>query len=67
MEISVNNKFVLHSSNGHDYRIEVVNINFFRPPDMVYAIDVWDDNNIYMGDVQFVGEDFFTNNKVERI
>lgn len=67
MEINISDKFVLHSSNGHDYRIEVININFCRPPDMVYAIDVWDDNDIYMGDVQFVGENFFTSNNIERI
>ena len=30
MEVKVGNKFVFHSANGMDYRIEVININNYR-------------------------------------
>ncbi len=32
MEIKVNDKYILHSKNGMDYRIEIININEFREP-----------------------------------
>lgn len=57
--ISIGDKYILHSENGHEYSIEVVNINDFRPPDMKYGCDVYDDNGTYAGDVMFVGEEFF--------
>jgi hypothetical protein len=50
-------KFVLHSSNGMDYKIEVVNVNNFRPQDEKYACDVWDCNGVYAGDLMFFGDD----------
>lgn len=63
--INIGDKYILHSENGHDYDIEVVNINYFRPPDMTYACDVYDDNGIYAGDVMFFGEEFF--DKCEKV
>ena len=63
MEIKVNDKFVFHSRNGIDYRIEVININEFREPSMKYGCDIWDGNGTYAGDVTFVGDDFFINYK----
>ena len=54
----VRDKFILHSSNGMDYNIEVINVNNFREPDMKYGVEVYDGNGIYAGDVMFVGESF---------
>ena len=58
--INVGDKFVLHSVNGMDYDIEIVNVSDYREPDMKYAIDVYDKNgvSVYIDDVLFVGEDF---------
>lgn len=69
MEVKVNDKYILHSKNGMDYRIEIININEFREPSMKYGCDIWDGNGVYAGDVTFVGDDFFNNykNQFERI
>lgn len=63
MEIKVNDKFILHTTNGMDYRINVININKYREPSMKYACDIWDGNGVYAGDVSFVGDDFFNNHE----
>lgn len=55
-DYKVNDELVLHSSNGMDYKIVIVNINEYR--EMPYAVDVWDGNGVYAGDVQFVDKDF---------
>lgn len=62
--INVGDEFVLHSKNGMDYKISVVNINDFREPSMKYAIDMEDGNGVQSPDVIFVGEEFFS--KCER-
>ena len=69
MEIKVNDKFIFHSRNGMDYQIEVININNYREPSMKYGCDIWDKNGTYIGDVTFVGDDFFSNyeSQFERI
>ena len=54
----VGDKFILHSSNGMDYKIEVVNINEYREPSMKYGVDMWDGNGNYAGEVLFVSDDF---------
>lgn len=54
----VGDKYILHSANGMDYNIEVVNVNDFREPSLKYGIDVYDGNGTYAGDVMFVGETF---------
>ena len=51
-------KFVLHSENGLNYDIEVVNVNPFRPPGSEYAIDVFLNGKSVYDDVTFVGEEF---------
>lgn len=51
-------ELVFHSSNGMDYKVVVVSYNAFREPGMEYAVDIWDANGTYAGDVYFVGEDF---------
>lgn len=61
----VGDKYILHSSNGMDYDIEIVNVSDYREPDMKYGVDVYDKNRIYVGDVMFVGENFL--NKCEKV
>ena len=63
MNIKVDDEFVLHSVDGRDYKIIIANINDYRPPDQRYAIDVYNDQGQYPGDVIFVGDDFFLDNK----
>lgn len=63
--VKVGDKYILHSENGMDYSIEIVNINNFREPDMKYGADVYDGNGIYAGDVMFFGDDFL--NKCEKV
>jgi hypothetical protein len=54
----VGDKYILHSSNGMDYDIEIINVNNFRPPEEKYGADVYDGNGVYAGDVMFFGDDF---------
>lgn len=63
MEIKVGDRYILHSSNGMDYTIEIVSVNYCRPIDMTYAADIWDANGNHPGDVEFFGDDFFEKNK----
>ena len=58
MQVSVGDKYILHSENGMDYNIKIVNINDFRPDDEKYGADVYDGNGNYAGDVMFFGDDF---------
>ena len=63
--VKVGDKFVLHSENGMDYSIEIVNINEFRDPETKYGADVYDGNGNYAGDVMFCGDDFL--DKCEKV
>lgn len=54
---NVNDIYKLHSENGMDYKIRIVSVNNFRPPETKYGADVWDGNGVYAGDVQFFGEE----------
>lgn len=64
MDIHIDDVFILHSSDGNDYKIVVVNINDFRPPDMKYAVDLYDKEGKHVSnDVFFIGDDFFEGNK----
>ena len=67
--MNVGDKFILHSENGKDYTIEIVNVNECREPSLRYAADVWDDEVNYYGDVIFFGDEFFEKNKskIEKI
>lgn len=49
-------KFILHSVNGMDYKIEIINVNDYREPSMRYACDVTDGNGIKSNDVMFFSE-----------
>lgn len=63
--VKVGDKFILHSKNGMDYNIEIVNINEFRDPKVKYGADVYDGNGNYAGDVMFFGDDFL--DKCEKV
>lgn len=60
MGVKVGDRFILHSKNGLDYDIEVVNVNMYRPPDQIYAIDIWlkPYGQSVNKDVIFVGDEF---------
>ena len=70
--IKVNDEFILHSSDGNNYKIVIYNVNYYRPPDMTFAVLIYDEDgrikNPY-DDFFFIGEDFFIKNKeeIERI
>lgn len=66
-EPRIRNKYILHSLNGIDYKIIIININDCRPPEMKYGLDVWDNNNVYIGDIIFVGDDFFDIPNIELV
>lgn len=61
----VGDKYILHSSNGMDYNIEIINVNDCREPSMKYGADVYDGNGVYAGDVMFFDDDFL--NKCEKV
>ena len=72
-EIKANDEFILHSSDGKNYKIVIYNVNHFRPPESVVAFLLYDEdeNPIRHGndDVWFIGEGFFILNeeKIERV
>ena len=61
----VGDKFILHSSNGMDYSIEVINVSNFREPSMKYGLEVYDGNVVYAGDVMFADDAFL--NQCEKV
>jgi hypothetical protein len=61
----VGDKYILHSSNGMDYNIEIINVNNFREPPMKYGADVYDGNGVYAGDVMFFDDAFLS--KCEKV
>ena len=63
--VEVGQKYILHSENGLNYDIEIININHFREIDRIYAIDVYHKGANVYGDVMFVGDDFI--NKCELV
>lgn len=62
MKVEKDDVLYFDSENGLTYRVEIVSINEFRPPENKYAIDLIDPNgNSYYdayGDFAFVGQDF---------
>ena len=64
MAVKVGDKFILHSKNGLDYDIDVVNVNMNRPPNQIYAIDMWLNGQAVYDDVVFVGDEFIEMCKV---
>ena len=67
MEIKVGDKFILHSTDGNDYDIKVINVNLCREPDMKYALDVRFNGEPISNDVFFKGDDFFELPQVEKV
>ena len=70
MKVEKNDVLYLDSENGLTYKIEIISINEFRPPDMIYAINLIDpDGNSYYdayGDFAFVGQDFIDKCKKDK-
>ena len=61
MTVKVNDELILHSKNGKDYLIKIININEYRDPDMKYACDLMVDGVWYTdayGDYYFCGDEF---------
>ena len=56
--VQVGDKYILHSENGLDYDIEVVNVNHFRELNRIYAVDIYHKGTSIYRDVVFVGDDF---------
>lgn len=60
IEVKENDRFILHSTDGNDYKIIIVSINEFREPSMKYALDVYNMKGKPINDdAVFVGEEFF--------
>ncbi len=57
-------KLLLHSKDGHNYKIVIENINYYRPSGMIYAVNMINDCGIsyfdIYGDYLFCGEDFIS-------
>lgn len=53
-------KLILHSKDGHDYDVYIVNVNECRPPEMWYALDIYNDQKqcCTSDDYFFCGEDW---------
>lgn len=67
-EIKANDEFILHSSDGKDYKIIIYNVNYFRPPESTIAFLLYnEDGELIRGgsndDFWFIGEGFFILNK----
>ena len=66
--VNEGDKYTLHSINGMDYTVEIINVNYCRPPEMFYACDVIDGNGVSFyetqGDWFFCGDDLI--DKCER-
>ena len=63
--VKVGDGYILHSDNGMDYRIVIININHYREPNAIYGAIMCDNNGIYAEDIIFFGNDFI--NKCEKI
>ena len=59
----VGDHYILHSEDGHDYDIKIINVNEYRPPDMLYAADVYCNGKICYNDLEFLGDSFFESQK----
>ena len=66
--IKADDEFILHSSDGKDYKIIIYDVNPFRPPEFAIAFFLYDENGKLIpssdsDNVWFVGEGFFILNK----
>jgi len=70
MDIKIGDKFAIYGDKKEDTNtFEIVNINDCRPPEMKYAVDVWDAYGNEAPDVFFLNDQWFENHKdqLERI
>lgn len=67
MNVNVGDVFILRLP-CYTYRIKVISVNDYRPPDMKYACDIMVDGRQVDG-VEFFGDDLFERyeNNLERI
>lgn len=71
-KIKVNDEFILHKGDAK-FKIVIYNVNYYRPPDMTFAVLIYDEDGNYIenpyDDFFFIGEDFFIKHKeeIERI
>ena len=67
--MKVNDKFILHSSDGNNYKIVIYNVNYYRPPDATFAVLIYDEKGNRINDFFFIGENFFIEHEenIERI
>ena len=63
--VKVRDKYILHSVNGMDYVIEIINVNDCREPSMRYAVDVVDGNGVQSPDLIFCGDELIS--KCEKV
>lgn len=55
--------YALKSSNGHTYTLVVLNVNTYRPPDMIYACDMYYDEDPKSSHLSIVGDYYFCGNE----
>ena len=67
MQVKCGDKFILHSENGKDYEIRVINVNEYREPETACACDVFFNGVPVNEDVWFCSEDFLLGEKCEKI
>ena len=55
-------EYTLHSANGLDYKVIIENVNLYRSPEEIYAVNIIDPNGTsyysQYGDLYFCGDDF---------
>lgn len=59
----VGDHYILHSEDGNDYDIKIINVNEYRPPDMLYATNVYHNGKNCYDDIVFLGDYFFESRK----
>lgn len=67
MQVKSGDRFILHSENGKDYEIRVINVNEYREPGMECACDIFLDGLSVNKDVWFCSEEFLLSEKCEKI
>lgn len=65
----VGDHYILHSEDGNDYDIKIINVNEYRPPDMLYATNVYCNGKSCYDDIVFLSDYFFESqkNKLEKM
>lgn len=69
MNVKVGDELILHSSNGKDYPVKIININEYRPPETKYAVDIYSEGTWYsdtMNDYYFCGDDLIEKCEIKK-